>query len=224
MVSSPHRTPPTDAWRIDLTYRHRQRWWFTGDDEPEAWEVSADVFDDSGTHRLSHVGGIEVVRVDLDQTRSPFGVLDGEDAELGRIAEVIFDPASGQLDPTLDAQLEPLGSRLLILKSVRLTPAWQGFGLGVLLAGIAIKTLSGGVRAAVCDPMPLPDPQDADIDVDADPVEREVAVAVLSEVWTQLGFEHFRDGVHVLDLNLVTLDERLEWLRKRAEQYRTFEC
>jgi len=27
----------------------------------------------------------------------------------------------------------------------------------------------------------------------------------------------------VLDLNLVTLDERLEELRKRAEQYRTFE-
>jgi hypothetical protein len=50
-----------------------------------------------------------------------------------------------------------------------------------------------------------------------------VVTAGLSELLSQLGFEHFRDGVHVLDLNLVTLDERLEWLRKRAEQYRTFE-
>ena len=99
---------------------------------------------------------------------------------------------------------------------MRLTPAWRGFGLGVLLAGIAIKKLAGGVRAAVCDPRPLPDPQDAD--GDKDPVEREVAVAVLSEVWTQLGVEHFRDGVHVLDLNLVTLDESLQQLRERAQQ------
>ncbi len=51
-----------------------------------------------------------------------------------------------------------------------------------------------------------------------------MASACLSEVWSQLGFEHFRDGLHVLDLNLVTLDARLERLRKRAEQYRTFEC
>jgi hypothetical protein len=29
----------------------------------------------------------------------------------------------------------------------------------------------------------------------------------LGKVWAQLGFEHFRDGVHVLDLNLVTLEE-----------------
>ena len=144
------RTPPTDAGRIDLAYQHRQRWWFDADTEPEAWRVSADVFDDSGTHRSSHVGDIEVVRVDLDQTRSPFGVLDGEDAELGRIAEVILDPATGRLDPTLDAQLEPLGCRLLILKSARLTPAWRGFGLGVLLAGIAIKKPDGasGPRSA----------------------------------------------------------------------------
>src|SRR6266568_6103099 len=119
MVNNPNRTP-ADPWRIDLTYQHRQRWWFTGDDEPEAWEVSADVFDDSGIHQLSHVGDIEIVRVDLDQTRDVFAVLDGEDAILGRLAELILDPATGRLDPTLDAQLEPLGSRLLILKTMRL--------------------------------------------------------------------------------------------------------
>jgi hypothetical protein len=221
MTRTPNRTPPADPWRIDLTYRYRQRWWFTGDDEPEVWEVSADVSADSGTHQLAHVGDLELVRVDLAQTRDAFGVLDGGDADLGRIAEVILDPASSQLDPALDAQLEPLGSHLLILKTARLTPEWRGFGLGVLLAGIAIKQLAGGARAAVCDPMPLPDLQDAD--VEEDPVEREVAIACLSEVWSQLGFEHFRDGVHVLDLNLVTLDERLEELRKHAEQYRTFE-
>ncbi len=221
MASTPNRTPPIDPWRIDLTYRHRQRWWFDADTEPEAWQVSADIFDDSGTHRFAHVGDMEVVVIDPDQTTDPFGVLDGEDADLGRIAETIFDPATGQLDPALDHQLQPHGSRILILASVRLAPRWRGLRLGVLLAGTAIKKLSGGVRVAVCQPAPLNEPPEGD--VDEDPVEREVAIACLSEVWSQLGFEHFRDGVHVLDLNLVTLDERLEELRKRAEQYRTFE-
>jgi hypothetical protein len=217
MASNTDRTPPADPWRIDLTYRHRQRWWFSGDTEPEAWQVSADVFDDSGTHRIFHVGDMEIVVIDPDQTTDPFGMLDGEDADLGRIAETVFDPATGQLAPALDDQLEPHGSRILILVSVRLGPKWRGFGLGVLLAGTAIKKLSGGVRTAVCQPAPLRDPQEGDVDQDL--VEREVAIACLSKVWSQLGLEHFRDGVHILDLNLVTLDERLEELRKRAETY-----
>jgi hypothetical protein len=46
------------------------------------------------------------------------------------------------------------------------------------------------------------------------------AVAALQKVWARLGFEHFRDGVHVLDLSLVTLDENLGQLRKNAERHR----
>ena len=42
-----------------------------------------------------------------------------------------------------------------------------------------------------------------------------MAVAWLSEVWDQWGFEHFRAGVHVLDLALATFDEHLAQLRKR---------
>lgn len=53
--------------------------------------------------------------------------------------------------------------------------------------------------------------------------EDHVARAKLSEVWAQLGFEHFSDGVHVLDLNLATLDESLEQLQKKAEQRRTID-
>jgi len=121
-------------------------------------------------------------------------MLDGENTLLGRIAEVLFDPATGRLDPVLDAQLEPLGSRLLILKTARLTSAWRGFGLGVLLAGTAIKKLSGSVRFAVCDPAPPPDPDADEHEVEEDPVEQAVVFATLSEVWGQLGFEDFSDA------------------------------
>jgi GNAT superfamily N-acetyltransferase len=218
MIGQARRTPPCDPWSVQLTYQHDQRWWFDANQEPASWHVSADVYDDSGTHIDSHVGDITIVLVDIDDTDDPFGLLDGEDADLGLIAEAIFNPATGGLDPELNQRLQPLGTKLLILGAVRLSPQWRGFGLGVLLAGTAIKKLSSGARAAVCYPAPLdttPEP--------ADPVERALAIATLGEVWAQLGFEHFRHEVHLLDLNLVTLDDCLTQLRQRAEQYRTFD-
>jgi hypothetical protein len=211
------RTPPDDPWNITLTYRHDQRWWSGTDEEPESWQVSADVLDDSGTHVESHVGDMNIVLVDACETGDPFALLDGESADLGHIAGTLFDAGTGQLDPDLDEQLEPIGSRILILNSARLTAGWRGFGLGVLLAGTAIKKLSGGVRAAVCYPAPISEPGDEEQD---GPAAREQAIAALSRVWAQLGFEHFRDGVHVIDLSLVTLDESLRRLRERAEQHR----
>ena len=128
--------------------------------------------------------------------------------------------ASGRLDPDLDEQLEPIGNRILILHSVRLVPEWRGFGLGALLAGTAIRKLSGGARAAVCYPAPLNELTEAGPDDHGD-ADWDKAVAALQKVWARLGFEHFRDGVHVLDLSLVTLDEKLGQLRKNAERYRT---
>ena len=210
------RTPPDDPWSITLTYRHEQLWSSGANEEPESWHVSADVFDDSGTRVKSHVGDIIIVVVDVYQTRDPFGLLDGEDADLGAIAGTVFDARTGQLDPDLDDLLEPLGDRILILNSVQLIPEWRGFGLGILLAGTAIKKLSGGVRAAVCYPAPTGEPANGEPD---SPAALEQAIEALSRTWAQLGFEHFRDGVHVLDLSLVALDESLGRLHKRAEQH-----
>ena len=98
---------------------------------------------------------MDITLVDAYQTRDPFALLDGQDAELGHVAGTLFDAGDGRLDPDLDEQLEPMGSRILILHSVRLAPEWRGFGLGALLAGTAIMKLSGGVRAAVCYPAPI---------------------------------------------------------------------
>ena len=221
MTGEPGHVPPASPWSITLTYRHEHLWWFGADDAPESWHVSADIHDDSGTHVESHVGDINIVLIDVDDTRDPFGLLDGEDADLGLIAETIFDAGGGGLHPDLDMQLEPLGSRILILNSVRLAAKWRGFGLGVLLAGTAIKKLSGGVRAAVCYPAPIDDLIGHLRNGQGDPAERQKAVAALDRVWAKLGFEHFRNGIHVLDLNLTTLDENLAQLRKHAERYHT---
>lgn len=122
---------------------------------------------------------MNIVIVDVFDTRDPFSLLDGQDADLGAIAETIFPASTGRLDQDLDDQLEPIGSRILILNSVRLAPDWRGFGLGVLLTGTAIKKLSGGVRAAVCYAAPKDelDAEEAD-----DLVAREHAITTLSRV------------------------------------------
>ena len=224
MINEPDRIPPADPWSIQLTYRHDQRWWFDADQEPEAWEVSADIYDDSGTHLEYHIGDINITALDIYDAADPFGLLDGEDADLGLIAEAIFDPATGRLHPDLDQRLQPLGSRILILNSARLTPSWRGFGLGALLTGTAIRKLSAGARAVICYPAPLDDatPDEA-VDSPEDRERRQEAVATLSDVWERLGFEHFRDGVYVLDLNLLTLNERLTRLAQHAERFRGYD-
>jgi hypothetical protein len=74
-------------------------------------------------------------------------------------------------------------------------------------------------RAAACYPAPLNELTEAGPDDQGD-ADWDKAVAALQKVWARLGFEHFRDGVHVLDLSLVTLDENLGQLRKNAERHR----
>jgi hypothetical protein len=215
-------TPPDDPWNITLTYRREHYWWYSADDALVTWHVSANIDDDSGPDARSHVGDMSITLVDTYETSDPFALLDGEDAELGHVAGTLFDAGGGRLDPDLDEQLEPIGSQILILHSVRLTPQWRGFGLGALLAGTAIKKLSSGVRAAVCYPAPLNELTDAGTDDHPDgPAEWDKAVAALQRVWARLGFEHFRNGIHVLDLSLVTLDEKLRQLHHNAERYRT---
>jgi len=213
------RTPPDDPQAITLSYRHEHLWWYSADDALETWHVSADIVE-GGASGDGHVGDMRITLVDLLETDDPFALLDGVDAELGRIAEVLFDAGDGQLDPDLDEQLEPNGYRILILHSVRLVPQWRGFGLGALLAGIAIRRLSGGARAAVCYPAPLTGPNGSGHEHDTDQ-EWQLAVAALQRVWAGLGFTHFRDGVHVLDLSMVTLDDKLSQLRDHADRYHT---
>jgi hypothetical protein len=88
---------------------------------PVAWHVSADICDDSDIRVEAHVGDFHIITVDIYETRNPFGLLDGEDADLGLIAETIFSGGRG-LDPDLDNLLVPAGSRILILSSARLEP------------------------------------------------------------------------------------------------------
>src|SRR5258708_3796994 len=215
MSTQDHRTPPDDPSSITLTYQHRQYWWSSADDAPETWHISADI-DDGGPH----VGDMDITLVDTYETHDPFALLDGQDAELGHVAGTLFDAGDGQLDPDLDEQLEPTGNRILILHSVRLVPEWRGGRAGALLARPPVQKPARRGPPALPHPAPLNELTEAGPG-DQGGADWDEAVAALQKVWARLGFEHFRDGVHVLDLSLVTLDEKLGQLRKNAERYRT---
>src|SRR5256885_213351 len=61
-------------------------------------------------------------------------LLAAEDGDVSRIADVIFEHASGELVEDLEEMLEVVGDRFLVLDRVELVPEWRGFGIGALLA------------------------------------------------------------------------------------------
>jgi len=179
-VDSKHgRTLPADPWSISLTYHHEHLWWYGPDDAPERWHISADILDDSG-HPESHVGDIQIVIVDIDETGDPSDLLDGESGILVTSRESYSGLAAASWTPDLDDQLEVFGGRVLILDTVRLAREWRGLGLGVLLAGTAIKKLSADARFAACYPAPLDDnPDPAQDETQDGSAARRKAIAAL---------------------------------------------
>lgn len=169
------------------------------------WQFSVstsppDADDDPYDTRV-HVGRGSVLVVELHNGRDPMDALDEHSADGETIGATIFD-SDGDLDQEFDDLIEPLGDRVLILDRVEIDPEFRGEGLGPLIAGMAITTLSGGAVAAVCCPAPIGRPLDPDGQPrDFQPGEREAVVAKLSKVWATLGFEHFRDGVHYISMS-----------------------
>lgn len=217
MSVGPDRVPPQDPSGITLTYGHRDHWNSWLYDNLESWHVSADIIS-PGPRGDAHVGEMEILAVDLFVTLDPADLLGRHGGELSRIAQALFDPASDELYPELGRHVQLESSRMLILHWVNLEPQWRGFGFGALLAGLAIRKLAGGAWAAVCYPAPLgwpaapPPPGVRDAEWDQ-------AAGVLCRVAAKLGFEHYRDGVHVLNFSQTDFDEQLAEVFKGVRRY-----
>lgn len=205
MIDTEERKLPGALAAIRLHYHHRSFLLDTPNDAVERWSISADLLDDE-TREVSHIGSIEIVSVDLYDVRRPLDLLDAEDGDLIMVGGEIFG-AQGGITAALEEHLEePIGSRILLLNRVQLASEWRGFGLGALLVGVALNKLSIDAVAAACYPAPL--------DLGKEDGERyEGAVLKLAATWGQLGFEHFRGGVHVLNLATTALSERIAELQ-----------
>jgi hypothetical protein len=177
--------PLADPRHIHLTYTHSHPCYA---DQPAArtWHIRADL--QYGDLRLAdedpagHVGDIRLLTVRPGAHVGPLTSLDAGNSH--RISQAVLDPRTGGLNCNLTDHIGRRRGRhgTLILDQAQLTRQWRGYGLGVLLVGTAIRTLSAGCRIAACYPEPVLEP-----DVHRDPIDIQIAHATLGEVFAQLG-------------------------------------
>ncbi|MEV8441906.1 hypothetical protein AB0425_31385 [Actinosynnema sp. NPDC051121] len=215
------RTPddlPCEIDSIIIEYGSRQYSFRTDDGRHmHQWSASVHLIDDGG-EPIESMGHILAHAVEYEQMSDPFSVLDEETADLGHIAGVFFDIHTGELVDELDDKLEPLGSGMLVIDSVHLDSKWRGYGFGPLFVGMVIESLGAGRRFAALQPAPI-GRQDAEFETSSqsDPEASDLtARAKLGVLWSQLGFEHFKDDVWVLDLSLPTFPKAMASIRSRV--------
>ncbi|MFD3480500.1 hypothetical protein [Streptomyces sp. NPDC058695] len=227
IAPSTARHLPADPSLITLVYQHEHPVRsFEFDDTLEAWRVTARIDANVLAEELSAttdmdqealdsvediaVGRMSFVRVRMFGSDYPFEAMDSYTGDVAGIGEVVLDVAAGEWSEAFEAVLEhPVGD-LLIMDRVVLEPAWRGFGLGPVLAGSAIRRLSEGCVAAVCEPA------SADGRELSEAEHREASVK-LGRVWETVGFVTFQDGVHVLDCHL---QRPQDLLAQRKEDFR----
>ncbi|MFI9811376.1 hypothetical protein [Saccharothrix variisporea] len=207
---------PFEVDSLILRYGHRQYAFRTDDDRHLAqWSASLELTDDDG-EVVQGIGHILAYTVEFESMADPFGELDAETADLSDIAAAVFD-SSGDLDASLDDMVEAFGSGMLVIDTVRLEPAWRGYGLGPLCVGLMIERLAAGRRLVVLRAAPAERrTAKGEVVEESSDAERDIAVAKLGRLWSRLGFEHFKDEVWVLDLGLRTFEKAMDLVRAKV--------
>lgn len=195
--------PAADISGLRLAYNFQTAWDATPSEGPAFWHVSADIYDLEAETVTEHVGSFVFYRIEPVETYDLFGVMDGWDADLGHIAEMVIDPGTGEIDDDLRDKMAGFESDLLVLCSAELEEHWRGFGIGPVLAGHAIKHLGHGCLGVVLQPASILPETEQDGDA------REHAAEKISKAWETIGFERFGDELMVLDLATTTLSEAL---------------
>ncbi|MEV5302938.1 hypothetical protein [Amycolatopsis methanolica] len=194
-----------------LKLNHERFWWQIDDEDeqPEQWDVSADVTDlDVCPRDLRHVGDIALVIADLTRERNLLDSIVLGEWALEFIAETVIDPDQGRLHPELDAMIDDGPPRMVILRSVGVEPAWRGHGLGAALAAGALRILTPNARLAACRVSPLDFLKANDGNREA----AELASLRTGAMLESIGFRRWR-GVHVVDLKDPALvDARMDVL------------
>ncbi|WP_027932225.1 GNAT family N-acetyltransferase [Amycolatopsis thermoflava] len=202
---------PANPLSIELTLTHRRFWWQIDDEDeqPEQWDVSADISElDICPHGFEHVGDIKLAIADLTSERNLLdSVVLGEWA-LEFIAETVIDPDQGKLHPELDGMINDGPPRMVIVRSIDVEPAWRGHGLGAALTASALRILAPNARLAACRVSPLDFLKANGNDRAAAELTSLRAGAMLERI----GFHRWR-GVHVVDLKDPALvDARMDLL------------
>ncbi|MFD7861616.1 hypothetical protein [Streptomyces sp. NPDC059783] len=218
---------PADPSLIRLTYHHEHSVEADEfDDTLEVWTVKARMDADMLAEEMAahrdvdqetldaiqdvNVGRMSFVRVHMFGPEDPFQAMDAHTGDVSSIGERVLDISRGEFSREFEqALVHPVGD-LLVMDRVILESEWRGFGLGPVLAGSAIRRLSQGCAAVVCEP--------ASADGrDLTGPEHCEAADKLAAVWARTGFEPFTDGVHLLDCHL---QRPHDLLTERRQEFR----
>ena len=165
------------------------------------WNVQAFARDETGIEG-EQVASAELWTFDVVQA-GPWGdgqgiadLLDSESGDTNEYASLFVDD---DFDPAIGTSA---GTSLLVLDRLTVAEPYRGHGVGPLVAALALKELSPGCAVAACYPAP--------IEGEFDGGEQAEEVARLGRIWSKVGFEHFRDGVWIINLADKTLDGALD--------------
>jgi hypothetical protein len=112
------------------------------------------------------------------------GDLDAISGELGSIDEVIDDVFHERWTPSFP---------VLIVERLELEMAWRARGLGRIILVRIIAALGSASELVLIEPSPLSSRM-------LTPEERADGRRRLAKHWEPLGFEHYRNGIYILDL------------------------
>jgi GNAT superfamily N-acetyltransferase len=212
-MAADERSTPGDVDSLVIDFGSRQ-YASTVDDERflRPWYGSVELVDDDD--ESEKIGYIVAHTVDYEEMANPFIVLDDESADLGHIAGVIFDPASGKMRSKVTDLIESAGYGMLIIDSVWLEPSWRGHGLGPLLVGMVIEHLGAARQFVALQPAPIEHHDSAGAVAEEIPAGgRRVVVEKLGALWAQLGFELVDDDVWILNLGSTTFAQQMSLVR-----------
>lgn len=151
------------------------------------------------------------VKIGNTSGRALLQLADAE-SEIDHALTAIFDFDTGDLNKHLENQLTLTGEPwVLIATGMRLHPDWRGCGIGRYLAARAIDFLASDCRLVAIHPGPFSSQRDELSEEDQAKVTKKLA-----SVWRSIGFRNYKDGVMVLDPNLVTLDN---WMRRFEQRH-----
>lgn len=143
----------------------------------ERWDVGVRIDDARHDQHGRAIGDAVVVILNLEE---------------GRDVRDLADPVRGEWREVAGLEVASPGDHLLVLDRVWVDPEFRGNGLGPIIAAAVIERLGRGCRLAACYPAPFEGP--------CRPEDRPHEVEALGQIWAEVGFRHWRDGVWMLDL------------------------
>jgi len=202
---------PANPLSIELTVSHRRLWWHITeeDEQPEQWNVSADVWRlGQCSEAERHVADIKLAVADLSGEQNLLDSVGLGEWALEFIAETVTEP-TGRLHHDLEERISPGPPRLVVLRRIVVAEPWRGHGLGPVLIASALRITAPTARLAACRVSPTDFPCPGQ-----DRVTAELASLRAGAMLERIGFQRWRD-VHIVDLRSQSLvDAGIDLMRR----------